>query len=485
MLQEIKFGTDGWRAVIGDGFTFQNLKNAVQATCDVLRKTSKSRLIIIGYDCRFFSNRFAEVAAQVALGNGFKVEIASEPIGSPVLSIAVKEKKAALGFMITASHNPSQFNGFKLKGPQGGSVDVNFTKTIEDRIGINEVKLGKGGLFKKADCENRYFKFLRKVVNVNAVKKIKSPVVFDAMHSPGGILLEKFIGKQDRIKIINKNPDPLFGGINPEPIEQNLHSLIETVKETKAAAGFAVDGDCDRIGVVDDKGRYLPPHTVMPLILLHLLENRKLKGKVIQTVSMGYLPQRIAKEFKAPYEEVAVGFKNIAAKMHHEKVAFGGEESGGYGVGIWFPERDGILCALLILELMSLKKRPLSVLVDELYQRFGASHFKRVDFPLDRKIDLPEWVQLITTNIGQDLAGKPIRNINSMDGVKITLEDDSWVLMRPSGTEPLVRTYSESPSSQTVNELLAEADRLIHIKPPPPPKSGKKSGKKKEKKKPR
>ncbi len=469
MPQEIKFGTDGWRSVIGDGFTFQNVKKVTQATCDVIRKHMKQRLILVGYDNRFFSTRFAELAAQVAQGNDFKVLLSQHAISSPVLSVAVKDQKAAMGIMMTASHNPPQFNGFKLKGPLGGSIDTSFTRIVEDRIGVNEAQSSQDPI-KKADFLSSYFRFLRQFTKSNIVKTLKTPVLFDAMHGPAGEILEQFIGKQDKVDIIRKNPDPLFGGTNPEPIEKNMKTLIQSIKSGKYAAGFAVDGDGDRIGVVDEQGRYLPPHTVMPLILLHLLENRKLKGKVIQTVSMGYLPKRIAQQFKISFEEVPVGFKNIAAQMYREKVVFGGEESGGYGVGLWFPERDGILCTLLLLEYLSIKKKPLSVLVNELYERFGTSHFKRVDFPLHKTIDVPEWVNLITTHLGPTLADQNIKGTNITDGIKIVLEDDSWVLMRPSGTEPLVRTYSESPNPQTVEKLLAEAEKLVHLTPPPPPK---------------
>jgi len=481
MSQEIKFGTDGWRAVIGDEFTFKNLERVAQAVCDVVRKSSKKRLILVGYDNRFFSLRFAETVGRVAQGNGFKVELSTEPLGSPVLSFAVKERKAAIGFMITASHNPSQFNGFKLKGPEGGSVNSNFTRLVEEKMEAADIKIKMAPL-KKYDFSKSYFKFIRQHVKLNLLGGLKSPVIFDPMHGPGGKFLEEFLSHKGKIQIINGDPDPLFGGINPEPIENNLRRLKERVKEKKASAGFALDGDSDRLGVVDENGRFLPPHTVMPLLLLHLLENRKLKGKVIQTVSMGYLPQRIAKNFNAPFEEVPVGFKNIAAKMHVEKVLLGGEESGGYGIGLWFPERDGILCALLLMELMAMKKQPLSLLVDDLHKRFGASHFKRVDFSLPQPVDTNEWVNRIVAHVGPSVGGKPVKTLNTMDGVKIVLEDDSWVLMRPSGTEPLIRTYSESPASQTITDLLIEADKWVHLQPEPPKKTQKGSAKKRKEK---
>lgn len=479
-MEKIKFGTDGWRSVIADGFTFKNVGRAVQATCDVVKKNSKNRFILIGYDRRFFSDRFAHLAAKICQSNGFKVEISDGPIGSPVLSHATKDRKAALGLMLTASHNPAQFNGFKLKSSNGGSVDEATTKLIENQIeNIDEIKQDVESRVKTVDFVPKYISFLKKYVKPAVVQNLKQPVIFDAMHGPGGDIFEKMIGSDSKkIQIIRKERDPLFGGGTPEPIEIHLDQLKETVLNSKAAAGFAVDGDADRIGVIDDKGRYIPPHTVMPLILLHLLENKKLKGKVVQTVSMGYLPGRIAEKFKVPHEEVCVGFKYIAEKILNEKVCFGGEESGGYGVGAWSPERDGILCALLLLEYMAKKKKLLSELVDELYENYGASHFKRIDFSLAEPVNKVEWSGRIKAALKEKLGAHLIKKIIDIDGIKIVLEDDSWVLMRPSGTEPLIRTYAEGPSENIVKELLVEADRLVHLPPPRP--EGKKSSKPKK-----
>jgi phosphomannomutase len=254
----------------------------------------------------------------------------------------------------------------------------------------------------------------------------------------------------------------------------NLELLKQAVISQKAVAGIAVDGDADRIGLVDDKGRYLPPHTVMPLLLLHLIESKKLKGKVVQTVSLGYLPGRIASKFNMPFEEVPVGFKHIAARIHAEKVLFGGEESGGYGVGLWSPERDALINALLVIEMLIMKKMTLSQLVDDLYKRFGVSHFKRTDYTLRNQMDKAAWTTHIVSNVGTAIGGLSVRSISSNDGVKITLNDDSWVLMRPSGTEPLVRTYAESATPAAIETLLAEANRLVHL---PPPNQNKEKGK--------
>lgn len=469
MSYEIKFGTDGWRSAISDGFTFDNVKRVAQAACDVIRKSSKSRLLLIGYDRRFFSDKFADTAAKVASANGFHVEIGREPISSPALSFHVKQRKAAMGFMITASHNPYYFNGFKMKGPHGGSVDETVTRNVEDRIDSGDVHSG-GKSGKKVDFSSGYLASLKKYVKLSVLGRLKSPVVFDAMHGPGGILFEKLVHSNRKIIFVRKEVDPLFGGVNPEPIEVNLQLLKESVLKNKAAIGIAVDGDADRIGLVDDKGRYLPPHTVMPLLLLHLIENRKLKGKIIQTVSMGYLPARIAQHYKMDFEEVPVGFKHIAKKMGEGKVLLGGEESGGYGIGLWSPERDGLLCGLLFLEMLAMKKKPLSVLVDDLYNRFGASNFKRVDFSLPDGFDKVAWLAYISSILGQEIAGVPVKSVITTDGLKIVTQDDSWFLMRPSGTEPLTRTYAEASTTHLLDSLIAEAGRLANTAPPSPKK---------------
>ncbi len=462
MNSPIKFGTDGWRSVIADGFTFHNVRRVAHAACQVLRQVSRSRLILVGYDRRFFSDRFAENAARVALAHGFKVELSNSPISSPSLSFQVHHRKAAAGFMFTASHNPYQFNGFKIKGPHGGSVDEKFTLRVEAALDLSP-PLWKPQPVPKTDFISSYISALKKIVKLDALAKLKSPIVFDAMHGPGGDIFEQIVLKKLNVKYLRKERDPLFGGGAPEPIEANLSLLKENVLKNRAALGIAVDGDVDRLGLVDEKGRYLPPHTVMPLLLLYLIEGRKQKGKIIQTVSMGFLPQKIAQHFHLPFEEVSVGFKYVGSKMGEGKTLLGGEESGGYGIGMWLPERDSLLCALLIVEMLAVKKQTLSALVDDLEKRFGVSHFKRVDFHLLETVDKNEWVQNILPHINQSMAGYPIKKVNPLDGIKVVTQDDSWVLMRPSGTEPLIRTYSEGTSQKVVDDLLVEADRLVHL----------------------
>ncbi|HRY30752.1 MAG TPA: phosphoglucomutase/phosphomannomutase family protein, partial [Elusimicrobiota bacterium] len=258
---------------------------------------------------------------------------------------------------------------------------------------------------------------------------------------------------------------PLFGGLSPEPIEKNLKALVQAVQENKAAIGLAVDGDGDRLGVVDDKGRYLPPHHVFPLILQHLIENRKMKGKVVQTVSLGYLSERIAKKHGVELIEVPVGFKYVVDKMRQTKVFWGGEESGGYGCGLWAWERDGLLSGLLLLEAVMAKHQPLSVLREKLEAEYGKSFFLRNDYAMKNPIaDKTAWAETLSHKLPAKLADTKIRELKRLDGLKIVLEDDSWLLLRPSGTEPLLRTYAESPSPEKTKQLLTKAQEIATIK---------------------
>ena len=466
----LKFGTDGWRSVIADGYTYENLGRISQATANYLKKSTKSKLVVIGYDNRFLSEEFALEASRVMTANGFRVELSDQSLTSPTLSFQVKSKKAGIGIMITASHNPASFSGFKLKGHHGGSVSDQVTKSVEEEIDALDTLRGEEKA-KRTDFYGSYIKWLKKLVPGLSLSKIKGPIIFDSMHGPAAKILEEIYGKKSPIIFLRSERDPLFGGVNPEPIESNLQLLKESVIRKKAAVGIAVDGDGDRIGLVDDKGTYIPPHTVMPLLLEHLIDKRKLKGKVVQTVSMGYLPSRVAQRYKLDFDQVPVGFKYIAEKMSQEKVLFGGEESGGYGIGAWSPERDGLLCTLLILEILSKNKKPLSKIIEELMSNYGQSHFKRVDFQLKETVKKEEWITNICSHIGSKIGTYVVKDIIKTDGIKIILEDDSWVLLRPSGTEPLIRTYSESPTLKVVKDLLTEAEKLVHM-PPPRPQRG-------------
>jgi len=327
---EIRFGTDGWRAVIGEAFTFHNVKRVAQAVCTLLReketggKRHGRQTILVGHDWRFMSERFAASAAGVMSANGFKTRTLSHPATSPMLSFAVHRMKARLGIMITASHNPPHFNGFKLKDSYGGPMDDNFIREVEQMIGHDPVPPGSETP-QETEVIKSYGGHLARQVDLGRLKSSKIKIAIDCMHGPSAAVVDHLFGNPAaQLTLLRRGRDPFFGGVNPEPIEKNLALLQKTVPESHCAVGLAFDGDADRLGVVDEKGRYLPPHVVFPLLLLHAIENRKWKGKVVETVSMGYLPERIARHYGIPFQEVPVGFKYVSHLMRREPVIAGG-----------------------------------------------------------------------------------------------------------------------------------------------------------------
>ncbi|OQA89877.1 MAG: Phosphoglucomutase [Elusimicrobia bacterium ADurb.Bin231] len=452
---DIKFGTDGWRGVISRDFTFTNVRVVSQAVADYI-KTRSGRVYgtgaIVGFDNRFLSREFAFAVAQTLLANGIYTKISSSAVTSPSISYFSKKYKL-YGVMITASHNPPSWNGIKIKLSYGGSVSEEVISGIYSLIGKSSVK-HSGDMPFEADVLGIYERYLLKMTNLPRRSGITA--VVDSMFGSGLGIFNRII--KTGIHSIHNYRDPLFGGINPEPIESNLSGLKQEVLKQKADVGFAFDGDADRIGLVDDKGRYLSPHIVFPLILLYLIEQRKLFGKVVQTISLGYLSERIAKHYSLPFEEVPVGFKYVCPRMIKEDVLIGGEESGGYGWKGGIPERDGILNALLIYEMLSKSGKKLSSLVQEMQKKFGKSVFKRKDIKLSAPIDKKEFTIAVKRHA---LKLANIKEIKDYDGLKIVFRDDSWLLLRPSGTEPVLRTYSETDSTERTDKLLKFAFEVV------------------------
>ena len=468
-MLDIKFGTDGWRAVIGDVFTLSNVKRVAQAVSSTLDdregRGGRRQTILVGYDWRFMSERFAEAAAKVMSANGFKTRLLTHAATSPMLSFAVKETRSRLGIMITASHNPPRFNGFKLKDSYGGPMEDRFIREVEQRIGRDPwpalVKNPEG-----TSALESYARHLSRQVNLEKIKRSKIHAAIDCMHGASGAVVDLLLGRSAQsLTVLRRQRDPLFGGVNPEPIEKNLAVLQDTVRTKRLSVGLAFDGDADRLGVVDDKGRYLPPHVVFPLLLLHAIENRKWTGKIVETVSLGYLPERIARHHGVGFQQVPVGFKYVSHVMRQEPVIAGGEESGGYGFGRCGAERDGILCGLLLLEYMATQNRPLSELVSELESRFGRSEFLRWDFHAEKPVsDRAAWTESVLKKITHSKTGKTAKQISPLDGVKVTFENDAWLLLRPSGTEPLIRLYSEAPARSQAEKLLKWGEEICGFK---------------------
>jgi phosphomannomutase len=461
MVAEIKFGTDGWRGVMADDFTFPNLRRVSAATIDFLKQNPPKQLgpILIGYDRRFFSKAFAECVGHAFQKSGFSVQLARSPMPTPALSVSVVTHKSPWGFMITASHNPSVYNGFKIKEGSGRSAPADVTAQIESLVPALIPDNGSVDSTQKLpsfDFQKEYEAYLHRRLDWKAIKSFKAKIVLDHLHGvAAGIPEALFKGSALTFYSLHAQADPLFGGLHPEPIEQNLDALRQEIRRKKALVGFAFDGDADRLGAMDEKGGYLTPHQVFPLLLLYCIEKKGWSGKVVQSVSLGALGERIAKEYNLPFEEVPVGFKHVAQRMITEDIVAGGEESGGYGFKGGLPERDGILSALFFLEMLATSRKTPTQLLNAMEKRFGAARFIRRDIPLRQPIyDKAQFSRDIASRLPDRIAGSKVAEVRTQDGVKIVLADGAWVLMRPSGTEPLLRTYSETDRWSRTEKLL-------------------------------
>ena len=466
-MGEIKFGTDGWRAVIADDFTFANVAKVTQAIADYYQtQPGKGKGLVVGYDTRFLSEEFAQKMAEVLAGNGIFVILSSQDIPTQCVSFIIKDRELAGGVIVTASHNPPKFNGIKIRASSGGSAPTRITERIEGLLGKNKVRrltleeAEKKGLIKVEDLAGGYLRKVESFLDEGLIRKARLKIVHDSMFGVGDGFIEKLLANSEcEIITIHHKYNPGFGGLNPEPIEKNLEDLKKKVREVGADLGIATDGDADRLGVVDDKGRYLTPHQVFSLLLLYLVEQRKMRGGVVKTVSLGYQPERIAREFALSLDEVPVGFKYVCHKMREKDILLGGEESGGYGFRGYLMERDGILSSLLFVEMVTKIGKPLSLILDNMEDRFGASFFKRVDFE-EASVSKSKMIKKLSSSAPSSLGGVPLREIKTIDGIKFIMKDDSWLLVRPSGTEPKVRVYAEAVSRARLNKISEEGVQL-------------------------
>jgi len=465
-LAQIKFGTDGWRAVIAREFTFANLERVAQAYAEFLKlEQNPSRLVVVGFDRRFLSEHFAKHAAEVMAGNGFQVSLFSEAQPTPVISWAVKDLGAVGGIVITASHNPPEFNGFKIKAPWGGSAAPETTEAVEKFVDLNIPIRASflNNLQPLEDSVDSYKRQLASYLNLDLIKSGKGSVVVDAMHGSAGRWVERILsGGALQVETIRAHRDPLFGGVNPEPIDQNLADLKKRVLDKKALAGVATDGDADRVGAVDELGQTMTMHDVVPLLLLHLARERKMKGAVVVTVSQSVLTKRIATAMGLEIHETPIGFKYIADLMLQKDILIGAEESGGIGVKGHIPERDGILNSLLFLEAVISAGKPPSEMLAELHREFGEFRFGRRDL----RVEVSAGQELVVELAEQPpsaIAGYNVVGTQTLDGTKLLFDDQSWLLFRQSGTEPVLRIYSEATSFKKRDELLDEGQLIATL----------------------
>lgn len=464
----IKFGTDGWRAIIGDEFTYDNVRKVLQAFCDA-QAGARHKTVVLGYDRRFSSRQFAEAAAEVLLGNGFSVLMGKEFCPTPCVSWMTKVKKALAGVMITASHNPFQYNGVKFKEEDGGSASPQYTDRIEAQLIKNEaasrpirripVEAGRRkGLYREFDPKKDYVKQLKRMVDVPGILKAKIKVIADAMHGAGSGYFPAVLG--DKVREIRGEENPGFGGVNPEPIEKNLGPAMAALKKARSHVVLATDGDADRIGAVDEKGNYVTSHQIFALILRHLVAVKKMKGDVIKTVSTTEMIDRLAVKYGIPVVITPIGFKHICQKFRETKPLMGGEESGGIAFTRHVNERDGILSGLLLLEVMAYHRKPLWRIIAELQKEVGPLYFFREDFHFS-----PEVIGEVKEKLGHTteirVPSFRLRAIDRRDGFKYRFTDGSWLLIRPSGTEPLLRVYAESTSPKKARQLIQAGKKIV------------------------
>jgi len=464
-LAPIKFGTDGWRAIIAREFTFANLERVAQAYADYLATTQKESLVVVGYDRRFLSEQFAQRAAEVMVGNGFRIALFQEAAPTPLISWAVKELRASGGIVLTASHNAPDFNGFKIKAPWGGSAAPETTAAVEILVDANPARrsaISSDGRELLEPAIKSYREQLASYIDLDRLRGSQQTIVVDPMHGSGGRWVESLLaGGALKVETIRGDRDPLFGGVNPEPIDSNLGPLKKRVVEAKALVGLATDGDADRVGAVNEMGDTMTMHDVVPLVLLHLARNRKMTGGIVRTFSQSVLLGRIAAAHNLKIYETPIGFKYIADLMLKEDILIGAEESGGIGVKGHIPERDGLLNSLLFLEAIIAAGKTPSEMLRELHQEFGEFHFGRRDLHIEVELGM-NLVKSLASQPPSEFAGRKVKDVQTIDGVKLVFEDESWLLFRQSGTEPVLRIYSEATSINQVNLLLDEAEKVAH-----------------------
>lgn len=463
----IKFGTDGWRAVISETFTFANLRLVAQAIADFVHEEDTAEpTVVIGFDTRFLSDRYAQEVACVMAANQIKTWLCRADAPTPALSYAVVQKGADAGIMITASHNPPRYNGVKLKARYGGSASKSQHQHVEQLLEQNQqqgrqprlMELNEAfssGWVRKFDPAWAYYEHLSTLLDLDCISSAELRVVCDGMYGAGrGVIGEMLARGRCRVQNIRGEMNPGFGGIHPEPIARHLGLLISTIQSGPWDVGLATDGDADRIGAVDGRGQFVDPHRIFALTLRHLIEVRGWRGRVVRTVSTTRMVDRLAARHGLELVETPVGFNHIADLMLAGGVLMGGEESGGMSIQGHIPEGDGVLMGLLLLEVMAHAGKPLHELVQDLLEDVGPAQYARTDMKLRRPVDKQTMTQMLLDNAPQEIAGVSVESIHTTDGVKYYLADGSWLLIRPSGTEPVLRVYAEAPNDARVKALL-------------------------------
>lgn len=460
----IKFGTDGWRAVIAEDFTFANLDRVAQATADFWKSQSipgtRPDHAVVGYDRRFLSDQFARRVAEVLAGNGFTVILTDRPTPTPSVSFEVKRQKAIGGVMLTASHNPPAFNGFKLKAWYGGSAEPSLCQSVEALLDTSPVQVLDFVAARKArkivvrDVRRAHYAAIKRLVNFPLIAKSGLRFAHEALHGVGaGCFDELLAGTTCRVTTINAEHNPGFCGLNPEPIARNYIRSIPFLRKHPHDVCLVTDGDADRVGGLMGNGDPLTTHQIICLLLRHYVKNRGMTGRVVKALTTTSMVDKMCARLGLELVETGVGFKYIASEMMRGGVLLGFEESGGIGFPGHIPERDGIAAGLVLLELLAMEKKPLRRLLADLERDFGPHCYARIDthFPLEKRAALMEHCR--DHPPGRLLKSK-LAGVKSYDGVKFTAEDGSWLMLRGSGTEPILRIYAEAKSDADAQALL-------------------------------
>ena len=461
----IEFGTDGWRAVISEDFTFANVRRVAQAIAKWVHESAAGTrpAMVVGFDTRFLSDRYAIEVARVLAGNGIRVHLTRADAPTPVVSFAVTHLGASGGVMITASHNPPRYNGIKLKTASGGSASDADCRRVEQHLKhedeIRDMAYGEAfqqGLIERFDPAPAYAAQLETLVRRGIISSRPGRVVVDAMYGAGRDYIANWLGDTGwTVKQIRGEMNPGFGGIHPEPIMPHLEALRKKVLVGRFPLGLATDGDADRTGAMDGAGRFVSPHAIFALVLRYLVEHRGLTGTVVKSVSLTHMVDRLCERYGLPLKETPVGFGYISDLMMSEDVLIGGEESGGISIKGHIPQGDGILLGLLLLEIVAESGASLAELLAGLQASFGPAHYARRDMKLARPVNKKEMTARLAGAAPARIAGVAVQKVQSNDGVKYLMSDGGWLLIRPSGTEAVLRVYAEAPEIRLTEALLA------------------------------
>lgn len=462
MAVQIKFGTDGWRGVIADDFTFENVAKVALATAAHYKRHKKIKNgIVVGYDARFLSKEFAQKVAEVLANKGIKVILSDKISSTPMVSLLTKQLNAAAGVIITASHNPAKYNGYKIKGEFGGpahpetieKVEKELKKVLRSKVELKNSfsDLEKKGLIVQRDFTTDYVNDIATKIDITAITSAGIKIAYDAMYGSGQGVMEQILPVQ---VVLRNSFNPSFGGAHPEPLPQHLKELQSAVVANGCDIGIATDGDADRVGAFDEQGNFVNSHRIFAVLLKYLVEEKNLRGEVAKSISVSQLITKMCNKYGLVLHETPVGFKYLCRLMTERDILIAGEESGGLGIKGHLPERDGIYIGLLLCEIMAKRKKKLSELVSEVMEEFGWVYYDRYDAHLTEKEK--QRILAVYKKGVRSLAGYPVQRIDTTDGMKLFIEN-GWVLVRASGTEPLIRFYAEAETPEKVSQLLNAA----------------------------